>query len=151
MKTQKTKKTSKTQKTSKTPKLPPRKTEKQLKAELWKLFSLYIRKSNEKNGLVECYTCGKRLLVKEAQAGHGISGRSNAILFEEDIVRPQCSGCNIFKGGSYDVFIPKLIREIGQDRYEDLVRLKGTPVKRTHEWYIEQAEKYKKLLEGFFT
>jgi hypothetical protein len=50
---------------------------------------------------------------KEAQAGHGLSGRGNSILFDPEICRPQCISCNIFKGGNYDIFHQKLIKETG--------------------------------------
>ena len=49
------------------------------------------------------------------QSGHAIPGRHNAVLFDEEIIRIQCSTCNIFKRGNYQVFVPKLIREHGFD------------------------------------
>ena len=52
------------------------------------------------------------------QAGHAIGGRHNAVLFDEEIIRPQCCGCNIFKRGNYPVFAAKLVREHGIDWWE---------------------------------
>jgi hypothetical protein len=117
-----------------------------LKDDLWHLFSLWIRVTYSHNGYVTCYTCGKKCLVKECQAGHGISGRGNAILFEPLIVRPQCVQCNIYKHGNYEAFIPKLIREIGLEKYEELVRMSKQPVKRTRAYYETEIIKYKEFL-----
>lgn len=44
-------------------------------------------------------------------AGHGISGRGNSILFEERVIRPQDKKCNIFLHGNYEVFVARLMRE----------------------------------------
>jgi len=119
---------------------------KALKDELWHLFSLWIRVTYSHNGYVTCYTCGKKCLVKECQAGHGISGRGNAILFEPLIVRPQCIQCNILRHGRYDVFVPKLIHEIGLEKYEELFRYSKQPIKRTRAYYETEIIKYKEFL-----
>lgn len=125
------------------------KTIKQLKAKAWELFSLYIRYKYSKDGLCTCYTCGKKVSIKQAQAGHGISGRGNAILFDENIVRPQCLHCNVFLHGNYQIFVPKLIREIGQNMYEELERQSHLPVKRDRTYYEDLIEELKVKLSKF--
>lgn len=85
----------------------------QLKKQAWCLLSQCIRNEAAIGGYCVCYTCGKPLRIVEAQAGHAIGGRHNAVLFDEEILRAQCSGCNIFKRGNYQVFITKLIEENG--------------------------------------
>ena len=87
----------------------------QLKKQAWCLLSQCIRKeaAQRNNGVCDCYTCPATLAVSDAQAGHAIGGRHNAVLFDEEIIRPQCCGCNIFKRGNYQVFITKLIEENG--------------------------------------
>lgn len=52
------------------------------------------------------------------QSGHAIGGRSNAVLFDEEIIRVQCVHCNIFMRGQYPVFTAKLIRENGLEWFE---------------------------------
>ena len=85
-----------------------------LKKKAWTEFLKYIRLKNaDRDGYVQCYTCGRKMFWKEAQAGHGLSGRGNSILFDEEIVKPQCASCNIFKGGNYDSFHSRLIEENG--------------------------------------
>lgn len=106
-----------------------------LKKKAWVVFSQYIRRSAaDNNGMVHCYTCdffGK--WNKNIQAGHGIAGRNNTILFNEKLVKPQCMLCNFFKRGNYQVFTRKLIDEFGLKEYDRLVTesnkvMKFTPV-----------------------
>lgn len=125
------------------------------KTRAWKVFSLWIRLSNAKDNMVSCYTCGSiypALGNKERhgiQAGHGIGGRNNAILFSEELVRPQCIICNRFKRGNYSVFTKKLIEELGLERYGELVILSNQVVKLSVQDYQAVCEKYKSKLEEF--
>lgn len=120
---------------------------KKLKAKSWKMFSLYIRtKYASPMGDIICYTCGKLGTIKTMQAGHGIAGRSNAVLFEEDIVRPQCAGCNIWGRGKYHIFTIKLVNELGMEKFKQIVNASGIPIKYTAQDYRDIYEKYKKKL-----
>ena len=112
---------------------------KRLKDKAWKLFSQYIRrKYSNDDGTCQCFTCGKIYpSYKDLQCGHGIGGRNNAVLYEELVCRPQDYSCNVGKRGNYEIFIPKLIREIGQIRYEELVRASNRPLKRTKQDYLQ--------------
>ena len=83
------------------------------------MSELVRKKYADKDGYVVCFTCGKPMHWKESQAGHAIGGRTNYLLFEcEEVIRNQCSTCNVFKGGNYSVFIPKLIEEYGHNGVE---------------------------------
>jgi hypothetical protein len=117
------------------------------KKRAWDAFSLWVRKSNEVDGLVECYTCGKRKPYKEMNAGHGIGGRNNAILFDERIVKPQCAGCNIWGRGQYQVFTRKLINELGLEVYDEIVKHSSDTIKYKASDFLDIEFKYNKLLE----
>lgn len=104
---------------------------KKLKQTCWEWFSKYIRLKYSDNGWCTCITCNEVMYWKEAQAGHGIPGRTNSILFLEEIVRPQCARCNVFKGGVLEVYVPYLIDTYGRDGYEELLRMKGQSRKFT--------------------
>ena len=105
---------------------------KRLKDKAWKLYSVYIRrKYSDKLGYAQCFTCGTVKPYKELQCGHGISGRGNFVLFLEEVCRPQCYGCNVGRGGNYEVFIPKLIDFYTQAQYEKWVQESRKPMKRT--------------------
>src|SRR6185503_9264421 len=95
------------------------KTLRALKAEAWKWFSQYVRRRDaDEGGTVSCYTCGQLMYWKEAHAGHAIPGRRNAVLYDLDIVKPQCPRDNIFLNGRHEVFATKLIKEHGMDWWE---------------------------------
>lgn len=117
------------------------------KAKAWKSFSLWVRNRNAVEGMNECYTCGKIYSVKELQAGHFIEGRTNSILFHEDIVEPQCAKCNIWDKGNLTVYTFKKIKELGEDRVNELIQLKHQTRKYTIADYIEINAKYTKLLD----
>ena len=122
--------------------MPKKRTLKRAKQKAWGACSKYVRHRDSRNGICTCYTCGVSKPVAEMQAGHAIQGRGNSILFETDAIRPQCASCNVWQGGRLDVFIPKLLDEIGRSRYDELLALKGKPRKFT----IEEL----KELEGYF-
>lgn len=115
------------------------------KKKAWSAFSLYIRlKYADENGYVACYTCGVVRHYKDRmQAGHGIGGRNNAVLFLEEVVRPQCVGCNMFGGGKYAIFTRKLIDELGLEEYDRLVALSNQTVKYTIADYEAKEQQYK--------
>ena len=93
-----------------------------LKKKAWTLLSEYVRRKDaDEGGTTQCFTCGKYIHWKyEAQAGHAIGGRRNAVLFDLEIIRPQCFACNAkhIGNGMPQVFIPKLIREHGIEWWE---------------------------------
>ncbi len=91
------------------------------KKKTWEWFSKYIRlKFADDQGNCTCYTCGVVKPWNKMQAGHGIGGRTNNILFNEDVVRPQCYSCNIMHYGKLDEFGEKLRKEIGSKYNEAL-------------------------------
>ena len=98
------------------PKSPLRKA----KEKLWKLTSIYVRtKDADENGYVKCYTCGEVKHWKEMQAGHGIAGRKNAVLFDLEILRPQDAKCNMMgRNGEQYIFGRKLNEENGEGWFE---------------------------------
>lgn len=117
----------------------PLKRSKPLKKKAWDLYSRWIRMSAaDEKGMCSCYTCGVVKHWKEMQAGHGVSGRGNAVLFDDRIVRVQCVSCNLFRFGNYQVFIPRLCREIGIDLYEEIERGKARVVKIPNSWYEDK-------------
>jgi hypothetical protein len=108
------------------------KTLRQLKAQSWKLFSEYIRRKHaDEGGTVECISCGKLMHWKEAQAGHFIGGRSNAVLFDEDIVYPQCYRCNVPLRGNYAAYAVAMIDLRGRQWVDEKLTHKYQTVKFT--------------------
>jgi len=118
-----------------------------LKKDVWTLVSKYVRNKYAVKGCDICYTCGIKKPIKEMQAGHGIGGRSNAIIFDLDILKPQCYGCNIMKSGNYDVFHEKLIKEHGLKWMEKKWKLAKTTKQFTVTELTALKEHYKELLK----
>ena len=119
-----------------------------LKNRAWKLVSEYVRRKDaDEGGTVECYTCGKLAYWRELHAGHAIPGRHGAVLFDVDIIRPQCPVDNIWKGGRYEIFTTKLIKENGMDWWEKKLAGAREVVKLTRSDLEEIIETYKAKLE----
>lgn len=103
-----------------------KKTYAQLKRELDRVFSLWVRwKAADKKGLVECFTCGKKAHVKSMQAGHFIPRHYLSTRWIELNVQPQCYRCNIALRGNYPEFAYKL----GHDNVGWLLKEKRQLVK----------------------
>ena len=126
-----------------------------LKAEkqhTWRVFSEMIRRdgayqhSGDPDGNVPCYTCNKIAHWKELQAGHGLAGRNNGILFEEKVVKPQCVSCNLYAGGKPDEFHAKLVEEYGAEEFQRLVQQKHTPRRFSVSDLQEMRESYKERI-----
>ena len=112
------------------------------------IFSKYIRwYYADANGYVECYTCGITKPVKEMQCGHFQSRRHYATRWHTNNCRVQCQKCNIFSQGNIWIYGNKLKAEIGEDKFDELIQLSNTSVKRSQEDYKEMIAYYKKELE----
>ena len=119
-----------------------------LKNKCWKLFSEYVRRKDaDEGGTNECYTCGQLSHWKELQCGHAIPGRHNAVLFDEEICRPQCPRDNVWMGGRYEVFAAKLIRENGLEWFESKLAGARQVVKYTRSDLEDLIETYKQKIK----
>lgn len=126
------------------------KTKSYYKKKAWSAFSSYIRqKYAGEEGLTICYTCGKVGHWKTMQAGHGIGGRTNSVLFNEDLVRVQCVGCNLYGRGKYAIFTRKLIDELGMEKYDQLVTESQKVVQYKSSDYEDIEKKYKVLINEY--
>ena len=120
-----------------------------LKKKAWNLLSECVRReAADRNGYVRCYTCGALSQWNRGmQAGHAIGGRSNAVLFDEEIIKVQCIHCNIFLKGNYGIFAMKLIKEHGQEWYEKKQSDSHRVIKWTAYDMKERINEYEKRLE----
>ena len=93
-------------------KQPSKKT---IKDRAWRVFSKFIRlrdalKTTGTLTHVKCITCGKLLSVSFCDAGHFVSRRYNATLFDERNVNTQCRYCNRFLDGNLLEYRRQLIK-----------------------------------------
>ena len=73
-----------------------------------------------------CFTCGETFSFSELHCGHYISGRGNAVFFEENNSHSQCMICNTVKGGNLKVYREKMIDKYGLEEVERLESLRHT-------------------------
>ena len=111
---------------------------KKLKAEVWDLFSEYVRRSESIKGFCKCVTCGKIDHWKNMQAGHFIHGTSFLI---PELVHPQCPVCNGFGHGVLDRYREWMILKYGE---KELARLEFL-AKRPHIYSNFELQQYKKM------
>lgn len=115
---------------------------KRLHKEAWRVFSLYIRTKNANSAnLLGCYTCGKILLWREAQAGHL---HHNKLDFDERNIHAQCGGCNKYLHGNLAKYATKLVKELGVEGMQKL-ELDSNTVKYSKEDLEQIIDKYQKL------
>jgi hypothetical protein len=122
---------------------------KALKAKAWKLMSELVRRKHaDSDGYVECFTCNTWRHWTEVDAGHGIGGRGNYVLFLEEIIKPQCKVCNGYQGGRYEIFLIKLIELYGVDQVQEWANNARKPFKRTKRDYIELIDELYERLDA---
>lgn len=121
--------------------------------ELWELCKLITRQRYQKSdGTWDCFTCGRPITDPgKAQTGHCIpSSVGGALLrYNLDNLRIQDYFCNINAGGNGAVFITNLRREIGDERVDAMLSLRGQTVKADIIWYRIKIDEYKKLFTGY--
>jgi hypothetical protein len=113
------------------------------------VFSEYVRRRGaDAGGTERCYTCGAPNHWKALQCGHAIGGRHNAVLFDEDICRPQCVRCNVMLRGNYPIFTTNLIKENGLEWWEGKLAGARQVVKWARSDLEDLIQTYKQKLEG---
>lgn len=114
-----------------------------LKKKAWAAFSAFIRQRGaDEYGYNICITCGNRAFWKDLQASHFIPGRTNSILFLEENCHPACYGCNVMRHGALEEYYPKMLALYGQEKIDEIKRLKKQIFKPTRDYYEEIIRKY---------
>jgi len=112
-----------------------------LKAELDRVFSLYIRHRDS----YKCCTCGKES-QEQAQCGHYISRANMNTRWDEENCHCQCVGCNVFKNGNMDEYSLFMINKYGNGALIEMNKRKNKIKQWTISEIKEQIEIYKKKL-----
>jgi hypothetical protein len=110
--------------------------------EALKWFNKYIRVRDKDK---PCVSCGAKAGTYKITSGHYFpQGTYRNIGLDERNSHAQCwYNCNSSKSGNLAEYYPELIRRIGQDGYDDLVRLKNEDRKFTIEELKEKIEEFK--------
>lgn len=109
--------------------------------------SIFIRRKYAVGEYCICYTCGKVMHISEADAGHYISRRYYATRYCLDNIRPQCAGCNKFRGGEPIKFRTQLVSELGEDEVKRIEQLAeaGGEKHLPREWLIDKIIEFRRL------
>jgi len=123
------------------------KTKKDYEKELQTIVNKFIRLRDKDQ---PCISCEKPLNTK-FDAGHFYpAGSYKNLRFNEDNIHGQCVACNQHRHGNLLEYRPRLIKRIGQDRTDELDRLRNIPahfmideLKELKEVYKEKIKKLK--------
>lgn len=107
----------------------------QLKKDLWRVFSKWIRQRDK--GI--CYTCGE----PGNEAGHYYHSKGFLIHFEERAVHTQCPTCNRWKSGNLQAYALKLVEDYGPDILDEFNNLRQNRYKAKREDYETKIAYYK--------
>lgn len=112
-----------------------------LKKELDTVFSLWIRLRNaDKDGMVLCYTSGKKMHWEKSQCGHFISRRHINTRWDPMNCQVQSVSENVFNQGNAPEFQRRLVADFGQPAVDKLFILRDSPSKldrMTLRWKID--------------
>lgn len=111
--------------------------------ELDRVTSLVVRLgSADRQGFCTCYTSGKKIPWNQLDAGHCFSRRHINTRWDLDNIRPQSRYDNRILSGNYEVYLPKLRKELGEEKYWELSRRAHSTQKVTT---LEMREKLKEM------
>ena len=117
-----------------------------LKIALDAVFSLYIRYRDSVNGMNQCITCSKTMLIKDLQDGHYESRNHLALRWDETNNHPQCYYCNIILKGNYPVYTIKMLEKYGESHLQMLAIKKHNTTHLTRFEYEMLIKEYTKKL-----
>jgi len=97
-----------------------------LKGDVWEAFSQFIRLrdclfTTRTTTKGKCISCDKPCDFSQLQAGHFVPGRTNNILFDEEIVHAQCSYCNNVLEGNHHNY-RKAILDLYGNGYDEVLQ-----------------------------
>lgn len=128
------------------------------KDKAWESFSRWKRVKDclETTGfafLGICITCNRQFHIRALEAGHLISGRRNAVLFDEELVNIQCGYDNRIKQGRPKKYRKVMVAKYGEEFIVERELLKNKVIqdiamdfegiKKTYD------EKYKELMRAY--
>lgn len=99
------------------------------------------------NGNCVCVTCGRVDHYKRFHAGHFIGGRTNAVLFDERGINPQCVRCNAYLNGNPSRYEAWMIANHGEAVVAELREARNRVVQYTREDLCEMRGVYRSRIK----
>ena len=121
-----------------------KKTVKSLKTKLWKL----CREVSDLRYPPNCYTCdAKNLTGCNKQLGHFIASSVCGASLRYDLrnLRWQCMRCNQFAGGNGAEYYKRMVKEVGQEKVDEIFRDKNKSIKADCLFFEAKIKEYQKL------
>lgn len=100
-----------------------------------RVFSIYIRRRDCRNGQGRCISCGRPIRFETCDAGHYIPRTHTATRWNVRNVHAQCRACNRMKDGNAEAYRRGLIERYGLPVVEKLERERHATVKLTENDY----------------
>ena len=115
--------------------------------DLEKIFNEFIRERDKNE---PCISCDAPKGTYKLTAGHYFpAGHNKNVRFDEDNLHSQCwFNCNSNRHGNLAEYLPRLIKKIGQKRFDELTERKNTPRRYTIPELIEMKVIYKDKLKA---
>jgi Bacteriophage Lambda NinG protein len=122
------------------------KTKKDHEKDLEKIFNTFIRLRDWNQ---PCISCRAPAHTYKKSAGHYFpAGSYKNLRFNEDNVHGQCwNNCNRNRHGNLAAYLPHLINKIGQERYEELLRIHQEPAHFSIPDILEMKKYYKQKVK----
>ena len=116
------------------------------KAELDRVFSLYIRlRDADDMGMIRCISCGRKMPFRHFDAGHYFSRSHTSTRWDEDNVHAECIECNRFAQNHLEGYRENLIDKIGLRRLNALEERHKEVLQESNIDVDEMIAKYKRL------
>lgn len=120
-----------------------------IKLALANLKTIVHAKVRERDEGKNCISCDA-VWNSEFQAGHHYSANSfHTLKFNLDNINGQCVKCNIHLEGNFDNYALNLPKRIGQERYNELVKLAAIDKTFVKIWNIENLKEIKDKIKEF--
>ena len=124
---------------------------KDLKKELDKIFSLFIRLKETffvgTRRMGKCVTCGKLVPFEKLDCGHFLSRRYLRFRWTEENAHIQCQYCNRFLSGNKKKYEDWMIQKYGLNFVKQMHKQKHETFKPDQKWLLERIRKYNKKVE----
>ena len=108
-----------------------------------RIFSLYIRQRDSKDGMFQCISCGKIKPIEQADCGHFFSRTHISTRYDEENCSAECSYCNRFRSDHLFDYQINLIKKIGKQRF-DMLSFRAKQTKHWSSFELEELIKYYK-------
>ena len=97
-----------------------------------------------------CITCSRKFHIEYLQAGHFISGRRNAVLFDVMCIHNQCNYCNVIEHGRHKTYRKIMVAKHGEEWVLNREYRSKRVIKNNQIDFIKLRKGIKRMLEKIY-